>query len=597
MLPSLSRFYTFYRLCRQAFRGYLFYIVVLTALGFVSGILGGIGINTLLPLFSFIGVSVSGVEDNFITVFVKKIFSLFGLEFSVIPLLVFISGLLILKNIVFVLSSYFNLRLVGDYEEKLRNRLFSAMLESNWPRLLKEKLGHLHTILMVNTQYVSSILGKIGGISMVLVSLIVYITVALIISLSATVFTVLVSFLLFFAFRLLVGKIQAVSRTLQVLNRNISHHVNESVLGMKIIKIMAVEAAVAETGRQNFRQLKEGQLKIGFFDIISGSMLEPLSLILICAVFVFFYRSANFNFAAVVAVIYLIKQIFAYVEQLQKKIFSLAVSIPYLENIIAYENKSLAAAERINEGEPFKFEKSLQFKGVNFFYDSVKRPVLSQIDFEINKGQMVGLIGPSGAGKTTVVDLFMRLFEPSAGEIIVDGRPISEISLSAWRRKIGYVSQDIFLINDTIFNNIKLYDQTISEKDVLNAAKQSNVDDFVMSLPIGFQTIIGDRGILLSAGQRQRIAIARVLARRPEILILDEATSALDNESEFRIQEVIDGLRGKITVLIIAHRLSTIMVVDSLIVLNNGVISEIGRPAELIRDQTSYFYKMYHLRK
>ncbi|MBI4778850.1 ATP-binding cassette domain-containing protein [Candidatus Falkowbacteria bacterium] len=238
----------------------------------------------------------------------------------------------------------------------------------------------------------------------------------------------------------------------------------------------------------------------------------------------------------------------------------------------------------------------MEFKNVGFSYDQSKL-ILKNVSFTIKKGEMVGLIGPSGAGKTTIVDIILRLFNPNKGEISIDGENINKIKINDWRKNIGYVSQDIFLKNDTIANNIKFYNDSITDEEMVEAAKMANIYDFILSCPDKFSTVIGERGFLLSVGQRQRIVIARILARRPEILILDEATSALDNESEVLIQKVIENLKNKITVLLIAHRLSTVMNCTKLLVLQNGEIKEQGSPEELMADPNSYFFKVSNIRK
>ena len=222
---------------------------------------------------------------------------------------------------------------------------------------------------------------------------------------------------------------------------------------------------------------------------------------------------------------------------------------------------------------------------------------LTYINFSIKMGYLVGLIGPSGVGKTTITDLILRLLIPISGRILLDGKDIRKINIEEWKKNIGYVSQDIFLTNDTINSNIKFYDNSITDDDVKEAAKMANIYNFIQSCPDEFFTVVGERGILLSAGQRQRIIIARVLARKPKILLLDEATSALDNESEAKIQQVIKNLKGKITVLVIAHRLSTVVNSDKLIVLEKGKVIEHGNPQELLRDKDSYFFKVYNIRE
>ena len=206
------------------------------------------------------------------------------------------------------------------------------------------------------------------------------------------------------------------------------------------------------------------------------------------------------------------------------------------------------------------------------------------------------MIGPSGAGKTTFVDLLLRLFEPQEGVVLLNGKSASRINLRDWRKNVGYVSQDVFLLNDTIGNNIRFYDDSVSDADLVRAAKMANIYDFIQAQPQKFLTPVGERGLSLSGGQRQRVALARVLARKPKILILDEATSALDNESELLVQKSIEGLKGEVTIIIIAHRLSTVMISDKLVILDKGRILEEGVPAKFLKDQDSYFAKLYNLK-
>ena len=244
---------------------------------------------------------------------------------------------------------------------------------------------------------------------------------------------------------------------------------------------------------------------------------------------------------------------------------------------------------------PFSFEDSLSFQDVHFSYEDMNTEVLQGISFRIHKGETFGLVGSSGAGKTTIVDLILRLLTPTKGAIMLDNKNISDIALLDWRKNIGYVSQDIFLINDTFTNNIRFFNAGITDSEIQDAAKMAQIHDFIEQSPHWYDTIIGDRGITLSGGQRQRIVIARILATKPQILILDEATSALDPESEKMIHNVLENLRGKITVFIIAHRLSTVMNADTVVVLDHGKIVESASPKKLLEDENSYFYKMNNI--
>jgi subfamily B ATP-binding cassette protein MsbA len=232
-------------------------------------------------------------------------------------------------------------------------------------------------------------------------------------------------------------------------------------------------------------------------------------------------------------------------------------------------------------------ERAITFEGVGFAYE--QDPVLSDITFEARRGQIVALVGASGAGKSTLVDLIPRFYEPTRGRILIDGVDSREIALDSLRALTGIVSQDTVLFNDTVRNNIAYGAADRFPADaVVAAARAANAHDFIMQLPLGYDTVLGERGTRLSGGQRQRIAIARALLVDPPVLILDEATSALDTESERLVQEAIDRLLAGRTVFVIAHRLSTIVHADVILVLDAGRIIERGTHAELLARGGAY---------
>lgn len=583
----LKTLYQGYRECKLA-------IIVLAILGFFSALLEGVGINALVPLFSFI-VSKKAENNDVISRIIEKFFIFFNIEFRLKYLLVFIAVLFISKAILAVVCEYIRIKISADYEERVRNKLFKKFLDSSWPYLLKQKLGHLQTVLTINVQNASAILSYISGFIIMITGLIVYGFVAISINPTISLFTLCLSIIIFLGFMPFIRRIRNYSYNLESINRKIGHHVNENIIGMKTLKIMSVINQVIKSARANFRELKNIKIAINVRESIISSVMQPISLVFILVVFAFSYKSVDFNLASFIAIVYLIKQIFAYTEALQKKVLSFNSTIPYFKSISDYESQTDKYRE-INSGlNDFALNSKLELKNIKFSYDNDKI-ILSDVNFVIKKGDMIGLIGPSGAGKTTIVDLILRLFEPTSGKIYLDGKDINSIDIKQWRKNIGYVSQDIFLMNDTIAANIKFYDDSITDEGMIEAAKMANIYDFIQECPNKFNTVIGERGVELSAGQRQRIVIARILARKPQLLIFDEATSALDNESETKIQKVIESLKGKITVFVIAHRLSTIMNSDRLLVLERGGIVEQGKPSELLGDKKSYFYKVYNIR-
>ena len=241
------------------------------------------------------------------------------------------------------------------------------------------------------------------------------------------------------------------------------------------------------------------------------------------------------------------------------------------------------------------FEDAIEFKDVCFAYHN--RPVLQHVSFTIAKGKTVALVGPSGVGKSTIADLIPRFYDVRSGAVLIDGIDVRGYTMESLRSHMSFVTQDVILFNDTIYNNIALGQPNAKMEDVILAAQIANAHEFICNTEDGYQTIIGDRGIRLSGGQRQRLSIARAVFKDPSILILDEATSALDTESEKLVQDALNKLMKGRTTLVIAHRLSTIKEADEIIVLHEGQIIERGNHKELIEMEGSIYKRLTNLQK
>jgi|RhiMetdeSRZDD1v2_1073273.scaffolds.fasta_scaffold68409_5 ATP-binding cassette, subfamily C, bacterial len=252
--------------------------------------------------------------------------------------------------------------------------------------------------------------------------------------------------------------------------------------------------------------------------------------------------------------------------------------LPAFATVMAMQARCEAAAEPKPERvETFTLRQGLRFEHVSFRYDaSSDTPVIGDLDLTIEAGQTTAIVGPSGAGKSTIADLVTGLLVPDQGCVCVDGKPLGPERMSAWREQIGYVTQETFLFHDTVRANLLWARPDASDADIRDALHLAAAEAFVSGLPNGLDTVIGDRGVLVSGGERQRLALARALLRRPSLLILDEATSSLDSENEGRIQRAIDELHGYMTILVITHRLSTVRRADVIYVLEQGRLVESG---------------------
>jgi len=256
-------------------------------------------------------------------------------------------------------------------------------------------------------------------------------------------------------------------------------------------------------------------------------------------------------------------------------------SLVDLENLFAILNEKPEITDR-EDAQPLRADRGeIRFEDVSFAYDPA-RPIIKNISFSVPAGQMVAIVGPSGAGKSTISRLLFRFYEPTGGRIAIDGQDIASVTQDSLRRAIGMVPQDTVLFNDTIFYNIAYGDPQASRQQVVEAAKMAHIHEFVMELPRGYETLVGERGLKLSGGEKQRVAIARTILKGPPILMLDEATSALDSYTEKEIQAALDEVAQDRTTLVIAHRLSTIVHADSIIVLDKGVIVERGDHQRLL---------------
>lgn len=579
----------------QAFGRYRKHVVVLVALAILNPLLEGIGINAVIPLMAFFSGGM-GSDVDFITKTIQSFFAFLHIPFSFRYLLAFILGLFVVRAISVVAFGYIRGWIHADFLSKESEDVMRRTLLASWPFLLKQKIGTMHNTLVRDVHQTSNLLGAAVQILQSVSGFFMYLLVAINISPMITAYALGGGLILLFVLRPLLWRTQRIGQYAAGAEKQFAQFLSEHIIGMKSIKAAGVERLAIANGSTQIRLLRDLSIQQSLVGTMSTSFFQPFAIVLVVLLFLATYHAPGFSIVSFAASIYLIQKIFAYLESGQNGLQSISGLLPYVKNILTFKHNFDMHRESAESKTTFFFKKELSFKNISFSYDG-RKPVLQGIDFSVRAGETIGLIGPSGAGKTSIADILLRLFKPNDGNVLVDGRPLGDISIESWRQHIGYVAQDVSLLNTSIEDNIRFYRSELSQEDIMEAAKQANIYDFIMKLPEGFGTMTGDRGVMLSGGQRQRIALARSLAGKPAILILDEATSALDSESEKLIQESIRALHGSVTVLIIAHRLSTVERADRLLVLDHGKIVEQGTPQELLARPDSYFAKHHKNRQ
>ncbi len=572
------------RLFKEAFPRYTVKIILIAVLGLLSGLLEGIGVNAIIPLFSLINASAFPVYDS-ISLAIKHLFLFFHIPFFPFYLALFILGLFVVKACVLVFVNYINLRITTDFEVTKRNELLHKLLHSNWSYLLRQKVGFLDQVLLSNINLSSGILFHIGQMILVFANLAVYTFLVVNISPIVAAFAVGFGAMVFLFSRPIFSFLRRLTHDIVAGSKDIGHYVNENLIGMKTIKTSGVSETIWRKGVMYFENQRSLRLRTQNLQSIVNVSFQPMAALFILGTLAYFTRFNLLNLASFAVVVYALNRVFIAIQGLQSEVQDLYTRIPHLASVLQFQREVSRYADVASGTRSFAFSDTIRFRDVHFGYRD-DREVLKGISMTIQCGTMVGVMGFSGAGKTTLVDLLLRLLKPVRGEMLIDDVPIDEIKISEWRSKVGYVPQDIFLLNGTIEENIRFYDATISRDAIIEAAQSAQCYDFIMAQPKRFDAPVGERGVLLSGGQRQRIALARVLARKPRILILDEATSALDNESESLIQIAIQKLRGTVTVIVIAHRLSTIINADTLFILEDGKIVDEGSPDALLKKRT-----------
>jgi ATP-binding cassette subfamily B protein len=382
-------------------------------------------------------------------------------------------------------------------------------------------------------------------------------------------------------------------------NANIQETMLESLQGIRTIKAFTLEESMQQRIDSNIYAVEANANKMARVSNRSGPLMETLGGIAICATLMYSgYRIVEHDATPGQFISFLAAFLLAYepAKRLARLNLDLNAALVGARKLVEIIDSPPTEPDDSDKPELRLKDARVELRDVSFAYRPGE-PVLDRMSLVAEPGKVTALVGPSGGGKSTVLNLVLRLFEASQGRILIDDQDIAQVSRGSLRQQTAYVGQDVFLFRDTIRENIRFGRPGASEQDIIAAATAACAHDFIMSFPLGYETPVGERGLDLSGGQRQRIAIARALIKDAPIILLDEATAALDSESERQVQEAIEHLCQGRTTLVIAHRLQTIMHSDTIHVIESGQVVESGAHDELLRRNgryASFFRLQYH---
>lgn len=509
------------------------------------------------------------------------------------------AGILLLEVLFQFCFIYFANLLGQDVVRDLRTDLFEHMLQFKMKYFDKSAVGRLVTRAVSDIETIASIFSQ--GLFMIISDLLKMLVVLGFMFYQSWRLTLLVLVVLpfiLYATRIFQIKMKSAFEIVRAEVANLNTFVQERITGMKIVQLFSRE----QTEYQKFQEIndkhRKGWIKTVwynsiFFPIAEMSTSVTIGLIVWYGGLRVMSGSEAITLGVIVAFIQLTQMLFTPLRQIADKFNTLQMGMVAANRVFGIlDTKATIPDNGTIEVEHLKGE--ISFNNVRFGYVE-NEEVLKGVSFKAQPGETIAIVGATGAGKSTVINLLNRSYEITGGEILIDGINIEEMTLKSLRAQIAIVLQDVFLFADTIANNITLNDPDISEEAVMAAAKQIGVHEFILSLPGGYHYNVKERGVMLSSGQRQLIAFLRAYVSNPSILVLDEATSSIDSYSEHLIQKATDKITKGRTSIVIAHRLATVKKADKILVMDAGKIVEVGTHEELLKKENGYYKNLYEV--
>jgi ATP-binding cassette, subfamily C, bacterial len=547
--------------------------VLIVGLLFLSGLAEGVGVASLLPLLELAMGDPTG-QPSAVSVFAADMLGRIGLEPTLGVLLLALVGTMVAKGVFLWMSVRQQGYAVANIATDLRLMLIRAFLKARWSFFISQRAGHLSNAIGSEAHRASMAYAAACGLLAGVVQVAVYVVVAFLVSPAIAVAALVSGTLLVLMLSGLVGAARDAGQRQTTLIKSLSARLIDAMYGIKPIKAMARESHLQPLLEAETRDLNEAQRRQVLAAGVLSSFKEPLLVIVIAlGLFVVMTRGAV-SFEGLLVMVFLFHRLVGNVQGLQGRYQDLSVSESAFWSLLDSVQTAEAQTEiSVGRSMPPDLRVGIELVDVDFSYGDT--PVLTGASLTIQAGKFTAITGPSGAGKTTIADLVLGLYTLDRGSVLIDGVPLTEIDMGAWRSRIGYVPQEMLLFHDSIRRNVTLGDESIADEDVVGALEAAGAWPFVRDLDQGMDTVIGEHGARLSGGQRQRIAIARALVGRPSLLVLDEVTTALDPNTEAAICATLRELAGDVTVLSISHQPAMRRVAEVVYRVDHGRVTEL----------------------
>jgi len=573
------------------FKPYKAHVLVLFGLSLLVGILEAASVAAVYPILSTAFDTGSG-EGNVILSLLRGMANLLPIEsefvayclvFLLIALLIFATKLL---------SINFSVKLAASLVKKNQSEVFNKFVKADYQYFIDHKQGELIYNVASAPQALSTLITAVTKLMSQAILCISVLLLLFSLSWQGTLVVILIALGYHYFTRYLGEKVSYYSGkgAMEALREG-NVILNEVISGIKQVKVFVTGEKWIDRFNSTMQKRWYHFIRRSIWQEVPTPVLMLVLYLSIGIIAILIRIIAPAGFMALIPVFgtfaFAVFRLFPIMGSIGSLTMQIMGVFPNCEAVYSIRNDEITHIKN-GEKELDSLKSDIHLDNVTFTYKE-RLKILEDISITFEKGTTTAVVGRSGVGKTTLINLLLRLFEPNKGEIRIDGLNIQEYNLSSWLNRIGFVSQDTFIFNDTVRNNITFRSEKYSEEEVIKAARYADAHSFITELPHGYDTLVGDKGVRLSGGQAQRIAVARAIIREPEILIFDEATNALDNLSELAVQKAIDEISKDHTVIIVAHRLSTIANADKIIVLGDGQVLEEGTHKELMENRGAYW--------